>query len=440
MEFEKTAYKVDELVSAWKTASLRRNPEYQRGEAWSLAQKQALIDSIFRAYPIPPLFLQKLSAPGLGGDKAIRYDVVDGQQRLLSLSDYLGDRFALLDTSDKRLKIPSSLRGRPAPWAKKHYSELAPELQLSLADAKLDVYLLSDISHPDEVRDLFIRLQSGTALTRQQVRDAWPGNIGPYIERLAGKLQREPSEGLFRLVDKRGQKKDDDERDRFVGDRQTCAQLLWLFLAREFDPRAFPSVSANQLDALYHEYTEFDETGDTGGRFGKALQFARAVVARASDLSNSGSKRRTKFKKLDVIALVLFFQDVTKLPGFRFDSRSVDALARRILEIHRPFVAGRSTSGRRIAEHYEWWRSHVAGEIGIRLDPTRAFSDQQKAEIHARQQGMCAICKENVEPEDAEYDHYPIPYRDGGPTGVNNGRLVHRTCHPRGRLVEVGDE
>ena len=62
---------------------------------------------------------------------------------------------------------------------------------------------LSELVDADEVRDLFIRLQSGTALTRQQIRDAWPGTIGPFIVRLAGKMDSTPSIKLFKQIDRR---------------------------------------------------------------------------------------------------------------------------------------------------------------------------------------------------------------------------------------------
>lgn len=48
---------VKDIVKAGEAGSLVRNPEYQRGEACTLPQKQALIDSLYRRYPIPPLFL-----------------------------------------------------------------------------------------------------------------------------------------------------------------------------------------------------------------------------------------------------------------------------------------------------------------------------------------------------------------------------------------------
>ena len=100
----------------------------------------------------------------------------------------------------------------------------------------------------------------------------------------------------------------------------------------------------------------------------------------------------------------------------------------------------RSTSGPKIAEHYRLWRERVDGEGGIRLDPKRAFDEDQKREICRRFEGKCAICGELVEEGDDEYDHFPVAYRDGGRTVIENGRLVCRQHHPRGRPQSEDDE
>lgn len=102
-------FTVADLVEAWNNASLRINDEYQRGKKWKLPQKQALVDSLFREYPIPPLFLHKRTATGLGGEESVRYEIVDGQQRIRALAEYLHGDFPLLDPSDRRLKTAQEL-------------------------------------------------------------------------------------------------------------------------------------------------------------------------------------------------------------------------------------------------------------------------------------------------------------------------------------------
>src|SRR5207248_4613330 len=134
-------------------------------------------------------------------------------------------------------------REMSAPWGGRTYNELDEAHRKQFDATEITVFVVGSDAHPDEVRDLFIRLQSGTALTRQQIRDAWPGNLGPFVERLAGKLSKRPSLKLFSIIDKRGLRSDDELRDNYVFDRQMCSQLLKVFLARASDPYAYPSVS-----------------------------------------------------------------------------------------------------------------------------------------------------------------------------------------------------
>jgi hypothetical protein len=287
-------FEIKRLVSAWNSGSLKTNQEYQRGASWKPWQMQGLVDSIFRRYPIPPLFLHEITEPGLKGQTQTRYEIVDGQQRIRSLAEYFGDKFPLLDAHDKRLRLPNSLRSNPAQWAKKRYSELEQLLKNYLDSEKLDVYLIQHVKDTDEIRDLFIRLQSGTALSRQQVRDAWPGTVGPFVETLAGKIDRVPDMRLFQLVDKRGSRGEDD-RDRYDTDRQFCAQLLCLFLAHERDPLAQQGVGADELDKVYHENTRFDVNGASAQAFKAALQTTTKIVEEA--IRHSGHPRRS-FEKL----------------------------------------------------------------------------------------------------------------------------------------------
>ena len=158
---------------------------------------------------------------------------------------------------------------------------------------KLDVFVISGVGHEDEIRDLFIRLQSGAALSRQQIRDAWPGNVGPYIEKLAGKMDRTPTIDLFKLADRRGVRSEDD-RDPYETDRQFCAQLLCLFLARESDLCVVQSIGANELDKLYHEHTQLEPSGSTATRFESVLKHTTKVCGAALELEVEGPRGRKK--------------------------------------------------------------------------------------------------------------------------------------------------
>jgi hypothetical protein len=431
MKVREERYPIKELVQAHESGQLLRNAEYQRGEAWSPAQKAGFVDSIFRQYPVPAIFLHERASKGLGGADSKKWEIVDGQQRLIALRDFAAGKFELLSiASDSKLRIPKAIRAIPAPWAGKVFDQLSPELREELLSTKIVVFVIASNALDDEVRDLFIRLQSGTALSRQQVRDAWPGNLGPFVESLAGKLDRRPSHRLFRDIDRRGNPtEDEDQRDAYVSDRQACAQFLKVFLARERDPNVFPSVSANELDSLYHEYTDFDTAGPSALRFKTTLDCAAEVLEAVKRLGT-----KAKFRRLEMTAVMMYLQDVTKNPLFKFDRTVASQLAANIIgAVRSAEPAGKKTSGSTLQQYYAWWRDSIGQSAGIYLDPVRLFTAEQKTAIFARDAGACQLCRDNVPDGEAEYDHYPIPYRDGGKTEVSNGRLVHKQCHPRGR-------
>ena len=56
-------------------------PDWQREEVWNKTKKQQLIDSILRGWKLPKFYFVKLE-----GDQ---YEVVDGQQRLTAIFEFL---------------------------------------------------------------------------------------------------------------------------------------------------------------------------------------------------------------------------------------------------------------------------------------------------------------------------------------------------------------
>ena len=143
---------------------------------------------------------------------------------------------------------------------------------------------------------------------------------------------------------------------------------------------------------------------------------------------------KSKVRRLDVTSTLVFLCDIERNPLTKLDDSSLRQLAQRIAEsedVQKP--VGKSTSGATLARYYEWWRENIGQSIGIHLDARRFFDEGQKEEIRRRDNGMCGVCGKIVLDEEAEYDHFPTRHRDGGQTEVANGRLVHKSCHERGR-------
>jgi HNH endonuclease len=156
------------------------------------------------------------------------------------------------------------------------------------------------------------------------------------------------------------------------------------------------------------------------------------AIHRATRDRDARAKR--KFKKLDVISVFLLCQDLGRNPQFKFDKDFARKVAEHVLLEKDSSTGGKSTSGPTIANYYKEWRTKIIEEVGIHLDPKRLFDGSEKAAIYERNQGNCGICGRHVEHSDAEYDHFPTPHALGGRTAIENGRLVHEKCHPRGPL------
>lgn len=429
MDFHKREHSISELIEAYNSGSLARNPEYQRGAAWKIGQKQGLIDSVFRRYPLPALFLEVKKKTGLGNVPQEFFEIIDGQQRILTLAEFFKDDYATLLPDDPKLRLPLSLRSANAPWAGKRFSELSSDLQDHIRSYLIPAYIVEDVSNSDEVRDLFIRLQSGTALTRQQIRDAWPGQLGPKIEVWAGKLSRKPKYSFFDSVDGRGTRDDeDDANDPYVKQRTTCAQLCALLLERQGNPWSFPSIKAADIDSLYHRYTLLEQGTEVFTSLEKVFDDLEDVALRIQRKSTG----RKKINKKSLFSLAMFLQDMRRSPLYKASSSTKEELADHAIS---PGVeASRGISGGVIREYYEKWRANMPlSSIGIHLDSKRLFDEADKRIIWERSGGICQVCGKSLSEEDVEYDHFPVPHRDGGRTLPENGRAVHSKCHPRGR-------
>jgi len=422
------------VVEGWKRGSIARNPEYQRGRAWSTDQQRMLVDSALRGYPLPRFYFSAQNTTDPLGNQANTFEVIDGLQRIVAFTDFLEDRWELLDPTANRGRFPRAVADAPAPWAGCRFSELAPEDQQRLLDLQLPVVIVESFDSPDELRDLFIRLQAGTALTRQQIRDAWPGAMSEYIERIAGKLSRRGRFPFLSSLDRRGSRRDDEDEldDQFHDGRQTAAQLMRLFLDRKRGS-GIGSVGVRALDDLYHSETDFDGRGELAAEFERVLRYVEFVVDDRAPRTTGGSK--AKVQKLRLFGLFLALADLSASPNLRVD-RELEKVAAAFWNADwrrasADMRVGKITSRGTIAAHARWFLDEVVASAGLAaLDPRRTFAPADREAIWAKSGGACGLCGEPLSVADCEFDHI-VAWIKGGPTSVENGRAVHRTCNRR---------
>ena len=81
-----------------KKGTLDLKPRYQRYAIWSPGQKCFLIDSLISGAPIPQVFLN-IKTGGSGRERRTIYEVVDGQQRLRAILEYMDDEYPPIATT-----------------------------------------------------------------------------------------------------------------------------------------------------------------------------------------------------------------------------------------------------------------------------------------------------------------------------------------------------
>src|SRR6266851_7917296 len=131
-------------------------PEYQREKKlWSREMKESLIDTIFRDIDIPKLYFNL-------NDKN-EYEVVDGQQRLWAIWEYLSDVYAC--RVDGKMKL---------------FSELSVANQKVVQNYTLQITVFED-AQDEFLRLHFVRLQLGLPLVTGERLNALSGQMKDFV-------------------------------------------------------------------------------------------------------------------------------------------------------------------------------------------------------------------------------------------------------------------
>lgn len=191
----------DILVNVQKNRFLIR-PAYQRSEVTDTAKASYLIESIILGIRIPPIFVYKRT-DGVS-------EVVDGQQRLLSIIGFLGksfiDEHGVAQQSQKNsfrlkgLRILKELNGYSAARVQEEYPEYYDLiLDFGIDVIEIDGYLNQDFS----AIDLFQRLNSRPLPIRPNSFEMWNSYIDRKIVDKAKAIVHEHFGEFFRQKDPR---------------------------------------------------------------------------------------------------------------------------------------------------------------------------------------------------------------------------------------------
>jgi len=172
MKYQTSVLQMSWFLDLKRTNQLDLDPPYQRKSVWTPKDRRYFLDTIFRNYPCPPLFLHKTT-----DDKGFTvYHVVDGKQRLETVLDFSKDKFSIDETYGD-----IAFNG-------KKFSELTKEQKRVFWDYIFPIIYL-DISDGEEVNNIFDRVnRNAKNLKPQELRHArFTGWFISFVEKEAEK-------------------------------------------------------------------------------------------------------------------------------------------------------------------------------------------------------------------------------------------------------------
>jgi hypothetical protein len=152
--FDTRVYSISDFLEWRKSNTLDISPDFQRRGVWTRVAKSFLIDTILRGRPIPKLLLTQ----SLRDQRNIR-TVVDGQQRLRTIFEFVSNEFTVLKAHNED-------------YAKLTFSELPDDVQNEVLKYEVGVDVLFDVPFKD-LLDIFARINTySVVLNEQEKRNA----------------------------------------------------------------------------------------------------------------------------------------------------------------------------------------------------------------------------------------------------------------------------
>lgn len=173
------SWPVADYCNAFDRGEIRVNRNYQRSEkVWPDAARSYLIETMLLDFPLPKFYLHQIT--DLRSRQTVK-EIVDGQQRSMTINDFFNNR----------LRLTGTIETEEA--AGKTYDELPEELQRAFVEYSLDYDLFTGATEED-VRTVFQRMNSYTfPLNPEEQRHAsFQGPFKWFINRLS----RQYSEAL----------------------------------------------------------------------------------------------------------------------------------------------------------------------------------------------------------------------------------------------------
>lgn len=283
---------IQELINLNEREELDLEPWYQRRSVWTRPQKSYLINSIFEQMPIPTIYVRHYL--DIDKEKSIK-EVVDGQQRIRSILEYVKDGYTTRHPNHSR---------------RVKYSDLSRGERTEFLMTKLSIGYLIGADESDVI-EIFGRLNSvAKTLNAQEKRNAkYSGEFKQFCLKQAAQRVR-----LW--------------RDLNIFSANDIARMLEVQFISDLVLNLIKGLSDYSAKALDNIYEESDEEFSEQGEIAKRLERMFTKVASL----DPGAIQDTIFRRQPLFFSLLIVLD-------QHSKVSISAIEHTLWEMDRIFNA-----------------------------------------------------------------------------------------------------
>jgi len=404
-----------ETLTGWvRRGKLNLQPEFQRFYIWNASKASRLIESLLLEIPIPVVYVAE-EADGT-------YSVVDGQQRLTSLSAFVDGVFPESDGKVFKLtglRVLKELNGT-------EFRKLEQRFQEKVLSTPIRMIVIEKDSDPDVKFEVFERLNLGAvALNDMELRNCvCRGSYNQLLRELV------ENEHLLKVL------RQESPHPRMM-DRQLILRFLAMwrkthlkfkspmkqFMNQEME--AYKHAAPEQIDEMRKVFLKSIEMANTV--FG-ANAFRRFDAGEEGKPDGKWESKRLNIALWDTLLYVFSYFDKSQVIP-RADSIREEFLDMMSHDLQfTQYITSATDSTERIQYRADVWLKRMRDLMGYNGPSPRAFTLEFKRQLFSASP-VCEICSQSIQDvDDAEVDHVEHYWR-GGKTIPENARLTHRYCN-----------
>lgn len=428
---------IEDIIRQMMRKRFLIRPSYQRGEAINRAKASSLIESILLGIHLPPIFIFKRN-DGVS-------EVIDGQQRLLSILGYIGQSFMDEDGeivySEKNEYKLNKLKFFPEYEGKKFF-ELPEEIQNTIYEFNLTLVTIDSKINPTfDPIDLFIRLNNKPFPIRENTFEMWNSYMDKEIISFCKEKASKYSSWFYaRLNNKRMENEE-------------------LFIILSYLDYKYTNISSNVSDFLdiYQQKDRVNsrikdkgditkildntlENVETNKKFMKSLKNSESFIKKVRTLlvdrevENIDSFLKSEIESVFCIGSRRTLQDFYLLWYLIKDVSQSTVLTKRneikkeIISIFSLLKNLNPDSDNQLTEEFFIKAEHFFQKFELNKR-TIILNASEKEYIIESQKNLCPLCNGLLfSTDEIEVDHI-TPLSVGGREGITNMQITHKLCN-----------